>query len=308
MNSFTPITTAQISTATPFDTPESRRILLQRVDRIRDLQNTRVVYFSGQTITELRPHPPLCKDRYKTVVIRKLHNAQEVTTLQHPRTSKQNDGRFFNELVSAGLSCGAAVLSWVVVTGSSAAIPVSGGASTAITVLAYGAATASSIQCGNSVIRLVNETDLGSPEVNRWLDSQDWYNHTLTALDAVSIAGGIASAGATLKTILQLRRTGTSFKEALKGLSRQERKRLTEDIIRANNPGISNRILKSLVASGKYPKRFKSIEISNSLRLQLKEAVGASLSFAGSATGGIIRSPERVPDFIIGIVEEFDVY
>jgi hypothetical protein len=41
--------------------------------------------------------------------------------------------------------------------GSSAAIPVSGGSSTAITVLAYGAATASSLQCANSGYRLYND-------------------------------------------------------------------------------------------------------------------------------------------------------
>lgn len=308
MNSFSPALAPILHPITPFDSAESKHVLFERIDRIPGLRNTKVMYFDGEIMTELRPHPPLCMEKYKTVIIRKLHNAIEATNVQHPQNSKQTESRFYNELLSTGLSCGAAVLSWIVVTGSSAAIPVSGGASTVITVLAYGAATASSLQCGNSVIRLVNETDLGSPEFNRWLDSQEWYNHTLTALDGISLAGGVASVGATLKTVLQLRKTGTTYKAALEGLSRQERKRLTEDIIRAENPRISNRVLKSLVSAGQYPKRFKNIDISNTLRLQLKDAIGASLSFAGSATGGIIRNPNRVPDFIIGIVEEFDVY
>lgn len=308
MNSLNPALAPILNPVTPFDSLESKRILLGRIDRIPGLRNTRVMYFDGAIMTELRPHPPLCMEKYKTVIIRKLHDASEATNVQHPQTSKQTESVFYNELLSTGLSCGAAVLSWIVVGGSSAAIPVSGGTSTAITVLAYGAATASSLQCGNSAYRLFNETDYGDPSINRWLDSQDWYNHTTTALDVISVTGGIASAGATLKTVLQLNKSGTPFKEAIKGLSRQERKRLTEEIIRANNPGISNRILKSLVAAGKYPKRFKNIDISNTLRLQLKDAIGASLSFAGSTSGGVIRDPQRIPNFIIGIIEEFDVY
>ncbi len=308
MNSLNLATISTNNSVTPFDSPESRRILLDRIDRMPGLRNVRVLYFDGAEITELRPHPPACMEKYKTVIIRQVRDTREATKIQHPQTSKQDDNRFFSELSSVGLSCGAAVLSWVVIIGSSAAIPVSGGASTAITVLAYGAATASSLQCGNSVVRLVNETDVGNPELNRWLDSQEWYTHTLTALDAISVAGGIVSAGAMLKSVLRLKGVGTGFKEALKGLSRQERKRLTEEIIRANNPGISNRMLKSLVAAGKYPKRFKNIEISNTLRLQLKDAIGAALSFSGSATAGIIRDPRRIPNFVVGIVEEFDVY
>lgn len=308
MNSSSAALTPILDSATPFDSVVSKRVLFERIDRLPGLQNARVVYFDGVSFVEMRPHSPMCMAKYKTVVIRKVKDANEVTNIQHPQTSKQTESRFYNELLSTGFSCGAAVLSWIVVGGSSAAIPVSGGASTVITILAYGAATASSLQCSNSAYRLYNETDYGDAKVNQWLDSQDWYNHTTTALDAVSVAGGVASVGATLKAVLNLRAAGTTLKEALKGLNRQERKRLTEEIIRANNPTISNKVLKSLVSAGQYPKRFSNVNISNTVRLQLKDAIGASLSFSGSATGGIIREPKRIPNFIIGIIEEFDIY
>ena len=291
----------------PFVKLDSRKELLKRIDRIPGFEGVRVVYFDGQSIIELRPHPPVCMDKKRTIVIRPTAK-NEVEKITHGRLSKQDDDRFFSELLSTGFSCGAAVLSWLVVGGSSAAVPVSGGTSTAITVLAYGAATASSLQCANSGYRLFNETDYGDSSVNAWLDSQEWYAHTSTALDVISVAGGVASFGATLKAVLNLQKAGVPLKEALKGLSRQQRKHLTEEIIRANNPGINNKALKALVAAGQYPKRFTNFDIGNSLRMQLKDEIAASLSFGGSATAGVIRDPGRIKQFIVGVYDEFETY
>lgn len=244
---------------------------------------------------EIRPHPPICQPNYLSVVIRAVR-PEDTAKISHPTpNARQENSRFYGELMSASLSCGAAVLSWVVFGGSSAVVPLTGGASTALSVLTFGAATASSAQCSVSVFRLWHETSFGDPETNRWLDSQEWYVHTSTALDVLSVAGATAAAGITLKMALQLRKSGTPINQVLKGLTRQQRKALTEDIIRVNNPGISNRALKALVASGTYPKRFGKAELSNTVRLQLKDAIGATLSLAGSATSGVIRDPKRLP-------------
>lgn len=294
-------------TENPFDDLTVRHVALRRIDSIPGFTGVRVVYFSGKKIVEIRPHPPVCRKSKRTLIIRPIESG-DADIITHGKLNKQHDNRFYDELLSTGLSCGAAVLSWLVVGGSSAAIPVSGGASTAITILAYSAATASSLQCANSGFRLFNETDYGDLKVNSWLDSQEWYTHTSTALDVISVGGAAGSIGATLKTVLSLRKAGTPLKQALSGLSRQQRKRLTEEIIRANSPGISNKVMKALVAAGKYPKRFTNFEINNSLRLQLKDAIGAALSFSGSATGGIIRNPERMKNFMIAVYDEFDTY
>lgn len=291
----------------PFENFEQRKKLLRKIDGIKDYKGVRVVFYDGQDLHELRPHPPLCSHSKRTVIIRPLLK-NEKQSVSHGVLNKQDDNRFYSELLSTGLSCGAAVLSWVVVGGSSVAIPVSGGASTAITILAYGAATASSLQCANSSYRLVNETDYGDNSMNAWLDSHEWYVHTTTALDVISVLGGVSAAGATLKTVINLRKAGTPVKEALKGLSRQERKRLTEEIIRASNPGISNKILKSLVAAGKYPRRYSKLQISSSVSLQLKDAIASTMSFTGSATSGIIRNPELIKNFVVGVYNEIEVY
>ncbi|MDD9942008.1 MAG: hypothetical protein OXU20_13265 [Myxococcales bacterium] len=74
----------------------------------------------------------------------------------------------------------------------------------------------------------------------------------------------------------------------LKGLSRQERKRLTEELIHAHNPGISHSALKAMVRAGAFPKRYTSLQISEGVRNQLADALGAALSFTGSGTGGLL--------------------
>jgi len=291
----------------PFEDSQRIRRLLAKIDRINGFNGVRVVYFDGKELVELRPHPPLCRDNKPTLVIRALSGGEkEVVT--HSVLSKQDDSAFYTELVSSGLSCGAAVLSWIVVLGSAAAIPVSGGTSTAITVLSHGAAYASSLQCGNSVYRLVNETNIGDSSTNAWLDSQDWYVRTTTALDVISVAGGVASVGATLRAVLTLRKAGTSTKEVLAGLNRQQRKRLTEEIIRANNPGINNKVLEALVAAGKYPKRYSNFEISTSVSLQLKDAIATTLSFGGSAISGVVRDPGKIKHFVVGVYTEIEAY
>ncbi len=282
--------------------------LISTIDKVPKLAGAKIVFFDGIRFHELRPHAPVCQASKLTVVVKPVAKTDQVVG-QNSEITKQDKDRFYSELVSAGLSCGAAVLSWFVVVGSSVAIPVSGGTSTAITLLSYGAATASSLQCMNSGYRLYNETDFGDASRNEWLDSQDWYQSTLTVLDVVSVAGGIASAGATIKTVINLQRsTGKGALEVLKGLTRQERKKLTEELIRAQNPGISNKTLKMMVNAGKYPKRFSNFEVSSAIRYQLKDAIGASLSFAGSATGGVIRDPSRIPDVAVAIIEEFETW
>ena len=52
--------------------------------------------------------------------------------------------------------------------------------------------------------------------MNAWLDSQTWYASTTTVLDMISVAGGVAAAGATIKMALSLRSTtGKGLNEVL---------------------------------------------------------------------------------------------
>ena len=96
--------------------------------------------------------------------------------------------------------------------------------------------------------------------------------------------------------------TGKAMVEVLKGLSRQERARIAEEVVRIQNPGISNSALKTLVRAGIYPKRFTGLQVSHTVRTQLKDALSAALTFLESALGGLVR------EYGTAIVQSFDTY
>ncbi|ARU55091.1 hypothetical protein OLMES_1005 [Oleiphilus messinensis] len=282
--------------------------ILNAVDRVEALKGLRVVFFNGSNFNELRTHPALCRDVQRTVLIRIVDAQPKRSAIVNQQIAKTEDSAFYTELFNTSVSCGGAAISWIAFAGSLGAVPLSGGTSTAISVLTFAAGVSSSVQCVNSTVRLFNESDYGDSGFNSWLDSQDWYIHTMTALDVVAIAGGVAAVGATLKSIANLKKSGVRVLDILKTYSRPERKRITEEIIRSLHPGISNNALKAFISAGKYPKRFSGLEISRSVRVQISDALGAAFGFVGSATGGVVRDPSKITDVAIAIFEEFESY
>jgi len=271
--------------------------LLAAVDRVPESKELRVVYFDGSRMFLVRNGSRVRGAGARVIVVYEM--GQGVPP-QHFGISAARESRFFSELLGAGLSCSAAVIAWLVVLGGAGAAPVSGGTSTYISFLGWGAAAASSAQCLNSIGRVT--TEVYSPQALDWFDSQEWYTRTADALDLISLVGATASAAATLRMVLIARAANPSksLVAILRGLSRQERKLLTEELIRAQNPGISNQRLKALVRAGIYPKRYTGAAISEGVKHQLTDALGATFSFAGSASSGVSRK------FVLGVVEALE--
>lgn len=265
--------------------------LFKRIDDVWELNGARIVYIDYEfTDVVLREFQPICRKKPITLILREAPiSAPTPKDYSAKLKQDQRDSEMVGEIVGATIACGAAVLSWIVIFGSTAAIPLSGGASTAITYLGYAAATASTTQCINGAARIGLEAF--SPETKDWLDSEDWYNNASMALDVISVAGAGASSLAALKSYkLAKAASSRSTVEILKGMSRSERKRLTQAIIKLNHPGVSSKVMKALIGAGKYPKRYTQGQISEALALQVKDALGASLSFLGSATSGSGRA------------------
>ncbi|MCI2283820.1 hypothetical protein L3081_10940 [Colwellia sp. MSW7] len=191
----------------------NQKKLFQDIDRIPELYGAAVVYIdSNYTITELRPFDPSCSLNPIKVVLREppnLMNQKEF--LGHLKGSQGNirESKLVGEVVGTVLSCGAAFLGWVVVFGSSAAIPLTGGTSTAVTYLAVAASTASTAQCINGFVRTTLE--VASPQSNDFLDSQEWYQSATTALDIISLLGAAAAGAMTLKTVKLLNINSGNF-------------------------------------------------------------------------------------------------
>ena len=102
----------------PFESPEARNKLLSRIDAIDGYRGVRVVFYDGRKVHEIRSHPPVCSQEKRTIVIRPFFESEK-NVVTHGVLSKQDDHNFYSELLSTGLSCGAAVISWIVVGGSS---------------------------------------------------------------------------------------------------------------------------------------------------------------------------------------------
>lgn len=134
---------------------------------------------------------------------------------------------------------------------------------------------------------------------------------TSTALDIVSLAGAGAGLRSTIETYKMMKAsTSTNVITWLKGLNRAERRRITEEIIRAQNPGISNTGMKAAMRAGFYPKRFPSDALQRSLQRELTTAVVNTSAFAGSAMTGTIRNPQNMrasTQYAIGLIQSFSL-
>ena len=278
-----------------------QKALFKKIDDIFHLTGAGVIYIdSNSTVVELRKFEPVCQISPIKVVLReppRQMSQQEFASHLKGSQSDIRESKLVGEVAGSVLSCGAAVLGWIVVFGSGAAIPLTAGTSTAVSYLAVTASLASSGQCLNGAMRTFNE--IKAPAKNDALDSEEWYRATTLALDVISLAGAAAAGAATLKAIKLLKASSLdNSKILLNRLSRAEKKRLTQDIIRLNHPGVSNSALKQLINTGSYPKRYTGTQISLTMTLKLKEAVGATMSFAGSALSGTVNS------LAIGVYEE----
>jgi hypothetical protein len=252
----------------------------QRVDAIPELTGAGIGFVGDDACTVLRTSTHL--SGLNTYVV-----LQEDDLPTPPAEPAGPDIR--SELVGIGFNCVGAVFAWAAIGGEGLAAPETGGASLLVEGITYAAARATTAQCLISVGRAA-DIQFNSGQWTRWLDSSDYYFWASTALDVVSLAGALASASAAVRAAQAIRRaTGRSWTTILQGLSRAERKRLAEELIRLEKPGLSGRGLKAAIRMGAFPKRLQSAEITERLFTQLKDAISATLALGGSAAGGTLK-------------------
>ncbi|EHZ2643456.1 TPA: hypothetical protein NJ360_003483 [Vibrio parahaemolyticus] len=271
------------------------------IDSRPETSGAGVIYIAGDsTIISLRKFNSSCRVNPISIILKEPTSPMSADSYAKELKSSNRESKLASELIGAGLSCASAALGWMVVVGSVGAIPISGGTSAAVTYLGYSAAAASTVQCMVGIGR--SGAEGFAPDKLDELDSQAWYQNTSKALDYISLVGVGASGTATIKAISNLQKSsGKSLSEVLKGLNRHERARLTKEISKQNIPNLSSKAYKQLVRSGSVKRRFSSQDISNAIQLQLKDAIGATISFVGSATSG------NVGAIAVGVYEEFSI-
>ncbi|MBA6045400.1 NAD synthetase [Pseudomonas sp. PA-7-1E] len=272
--------------------------LFAAIDAAPAIVGAGVVYIDADfNVVTLREFQPICSIAPKRLILREAQKYIAPTQFAQQVQDNPRESRLVGEAVNTTLSCAGAVIGWIVVLSGSVAVPFSAGASSVVVALGYTAAAASSVQCFASGYRTVNE--IRNPARNDQLDSEEWYQYTMIALDAASLVGVGSSALATVKLVrLNKASTGKSVREVLRGLNRQERAKLTKELLSINDPRLTSKMIKLKQLSGELPKRFTPTEVKHATVTQIKDALGAAIGFTGSAVSGNVRT------IAIGLYEE----
>ncbi len=283
--------------------------LANQLDCSRNFSQVGIIYSDGARQWLVRPSRRIATPNESSVshvVVTKV-NASSNNPVQATTNTIQSPS-LATEIGSTAISCGAAILTVVLVAGAGMAIPFSGGTSTAVAAVITAGGVATGIQCANGLGRL-SLIAMNHDNYVAWLDSQEWYTATNTALDMISLAGAAAGLKSAALTYRLLNRSTTeSLLSLLQKMGRADRARLTEEIIRIRNPGISNSGIKAAMKAGVYPKRYPTEALQLLLQRELMNAVANSSAFVGSAISGTIRNPQNIAQsgkYIFGLIQSF---
>ncbi|MDQ0738265.1 NAD synthetase [Pseudomonas sp. W4I3] len=272
--------------------------LFAAIDADPGIVGAGVVYIDADfNVITLREFKPICSIQPKRIILREAQKYVAPTQFAQHVTSNPRESRLIGEAVNTGISCLGAVISWAAIASGTLLVPFSAGASSVVVVIGYAAAGASSLQCINGLARTTLE--VAKPEVNDWLDSEGWYQNASIVLDAASLVGVGASTLTTIKLVRAAKAsTGKSLRDVLRGLNRQERARLTKELMSINHPSLTAKMLKLRQASGELTKRFTPTQLKHGTTTQIKDALSAVLGFGGSAYSGNVNT------IAIGLYEE----
>ena len=254
---------------------------------------------SDYQVTVLREFVPLCSVRPKRVILREV--AGQITTDEYAQqvASSPRESQLWREASAMAVSCGGAVISFVVAKAGIAAAPFSAGTSLALSYVSYAGLAASGAQCFNGVWRTRNE--LTDPAKNDYYDTLAWYQAMTVALDGISLVGAGASTVATVKTVMAIKSsTGRNMTDILRPMSRQERAQLTDEVLRLNNPRHPREIIRLKQLAGQLPRRYSNPELRLRILTQIRDQISATLAVTGSALSGNINA------LVIALYEEFD--
>lgn len=271
------------------------RKLYATIDADPGIVGAGVVYIDADfNVITLREFNPICSIKPKRIILREAKPyiapqqfAQQVQT--NPRES-----RLLYEAFNTTMSCGGAVLGWIAVVGGGVAVPFSAGTSLVISAISVSAAVASTAQCGIGLARTYNEAR--DPGANDQMDDAEWYQTISPVLDVVSLMG-VGATGVTTARLMQARKaaTGRSWHDLTRTMNRQQRKALTEELLRLQDPRLTTKLLKLRQRSGALPTRMTPTQLKPATTLQMQDVLSIGTGLAGS---GFVQS------LAIGLYEE----
>ncbi|MEO8490745.1 NAD synthetase [Pseudomonas sp.] len=292
---------AHLTTRERVESSIDLRRLFAVIDADPAIAGAGVVYLDAQLWpVTLREFQPICSVLPKRVILREMPRSMARLDFVRALEEEPRESQLVFEAINASLSCGAAVLGWIVVLSGSVAIPFTAGVSSFVVAAGVSAAIASSAQCVIGSIRTFNEHY--RPGENDLMDDADWYNTVTPILDGVSLIGIGTSTLTTVRLLKTSRKSlGKSWFELLRGLSRQERKKLTNELLALRDPRLTAKILKLKQRTGVLPKSYSAGQIRHATLTQLKDVLGGILGLAGSYQNGHVGNAATIA---IGVYEE----
>ena len=138
-----------------------------------------------------------------------------------------------------------------------------------------------------------------APQYLDQLDNDAWYQAVEATLDTIALLGVATSVLTTIRTVnTATKATGKPLRKVLKGLNRQERAKLNDELLRLQDPRLTPKILKVKQANRTLPKRISATEMQLATAHHKREALAAAVGFASSSMPGNIKA------LAIGIYEE----
>ncbi|MBF8720958.1 NAD synthetase [Pseudomonas guariconensis] len=269
--------------------------LFKAIDADPGIVGAGVVYIDADyNVIVLREFQPICSVAPKRVILREAPRYTSPEQFMNQLQTNPRESRVVKEAVGTTLSCAGAFIGWVVLFSGTIAVPFTGGASLALTYASTAATLASTAQCGIGLVRTHNE--LNDPAANDRMDDQAWYQATSPLLDALSLLG-VGASGLTTVRYLQVRKaaTGRSWQELTRSLSRQQRKSLTDELLRIKHPSLTAKQLKLRQSAGELVKRYTPTQITHATQTLIKDSLGAGIGLVGSST---------VQSIAVGLYEE----
>lgn len=248
-----------------------------------------VVYLDAQLrAIVLREFQPICSVAPKKVILREAPSYVGRVEFARRLANEPRQSQVAFEAVNAALACTSAVISWVVIAGGFGLSPFTFGGSGVAAAISVVGASASSVQCIMGFQR--TRYEYVDPARNDELDSNEWYQAVTIGLDAASLLSIGNTAMSTIRFVNMLKKaTGKNTHQVLKGLNRQERVKLTKELLSINHPDMTRKMVKLKQMAGEMPRRHTSAEVRRGTIMQMLDAVGAVSGLAGSVRSGSIR-------------------
>lgn len=266
------------------------RLLFRVIDSDPAIVGAGVVFIDRDfNVVTLRDFQPICSFVVKRVILREAPRHMAAQEFVRQLETNPRESQMVMEVVNTGLSCVGAFIAWNVVFSAGIATPFTAGASSVIASVATSAAIASGFQCFNSGARIVLER--AAPHVKDSLDGNQWYEGVIAILDGLTLLGAASTSLVTVKYVSAVRgSTGRTTKDVLKGLNRQERAKLTAELLALRDTRLTSKVLKLRQVTGELPKRYSQKQFRHAVLTQIADMTGAGLAVYSSSDSGNLGS------------------